>query len=380
MEHGSGPNGERSAPRPVFAAAVGAGSTSAAVRVPDPVAARRGFLFQTGLATACIATAREAATAQDGTAGDSPLRPVAAPAAAASTAASTADQAAAAAAELNATFRGLYAANRQELLAATPLAALTLIGTGEVWRIEFGKAERSYPPIPWIAVMKGFMHAVIATQATAARAIRAADPQAAAAAIPRLAAAVQEAHGRIAADLPPAVAAPAAAVLAALRGLADGWAAGRPVAADDVGRAIAAVRHEFDAVLSATGEAVYDSIVAGLRRCESESDPEGWRRCFVGVCGVGLARRDNVEIAAAMAVLGREAVGTRLLYLENAFTIEAGIALLGAALADRDVGRDVFGDPERMWRDLLGDVAVRHAGGSFFPETGRPSRAAAAPR
>jgi hypothetical protein len=50
---------------------------------------------------------------------------------------------------LNSQFRGLYAANREELLATAPLAALTLIGTGEVWRIEFGKAVRSYPPRGW---------------------------------------------------------------------------------------------------------------------------------------------------------------------------------------------------------------------------------------
>jgi hypothetical protein len=25
-----------------------------------------------------------------------------------------------------------------------------------------------------------------------------------------------------------------------------------------------------------------------------------------------------------------------------------------------------------MWRDLLGDVATRHAGGGFFPEMGKP--------
>jgi hypothetical protein len=86
---------------------------------------------------------------------------------------------------------------------------------------------------------------------------------------------------------------------------------------------------------------------------------------------VGFARRDNIEIAAAMSVMGRDVVGTRLLYFENAFTIPAGAAQIGAALADLALGRDVFGDPYRMWRDLLGDVAVAHAGGGFFPETGR---------
>ena len=65
-------------------------------------------------------------------------------------------------------------------------------------------------------------------------------------------------------------------------------------------------------------------------------------------------------------------MGTRLLYLENAFTIPAGLSQLAAAVADLELGAAVFGDPYRMWRDLMGDVATRHAGGGFFPEMGKP--------
>ena len=39
-------------------------------------------------------------------------------------------------------------------------------------------------------------------------------------------------------------------------------------------------------------------------------------------------------------------------------------------VADRDLGADVFGDPLRMWRDLLGDTSRRRAGGGFFPFMG----------
>jgi hypothetical protein len=68
--------------------------------------------------------------------------------------------------------------------------------------------------------------------------------------------------------------------------------------------------------------------------------------------------------------MGRETVGTRLLYLENAHTIDEGLKCLSAAIADRELGQNVFGDPYRMWRDILGDVASRHAGGGFFPKLG----------
>ncbi|HEY3964803.1 MAG TPA: hypothetical protein VGM05_09665 [Planctomycetaceae bacterium] len=272
---------------------------------------------------------------------------------------------------LNTRFRELYAANREELLAAAPLAAVMLIGTGEVWRLEHGRPVRSYAPIPWIVKAKGLMHAVIATQATAARLVRAQDVAAARADTTRLTEALATAQELIAAALLADLAPSARAVMAALRQLADGWGAGRPATANDFSDALQKVQPDLKRVLTAAGEAVYESVVAGLRKFASESDPQEWQSCLVGVCGVGFARRDNIEIAAAMSVMGRDVVGTRLLYFENAFTIPAGVVQIGASLADLALGRDVFGDPYRMWRDLFSDVAVAHAGGGFFPETGR---------
>ena len=276
-----------------------------------------------------------------------------------------------AAARLNATFRELYGANRADLLAECPLAVLMLIGTGEVWRVEHGKAVRSYAPIGWISNVKGLMHGVIATQATGARLARPGDAGPKIEAAKRLWTSLAQAVEQAAIDLPAEVVAPAAKVLSALAALAKGWAETGKAAPDAVRTAMKPVLGELDKVLTATGEAVFESVVKGLRNCAAESDPQHWSEAIVGVCGVGFARRDSIEIAACMDVIGREAVGTRILYFENAFTIEAGINVLASALADRDLGRDVFGDPYRMWRDLLGDVATRRAGGGFFPETGR---------
>lgn len=275
-------------------------------------------------------------------------------------------------ARLNLEFRQLYGENRAGLLETLPLAVLTLIGTGELWRIEFGKVVRSYPPIPWISKVKGLMHGVIATQATGARLASGKDAAKAAEAAKKLLASLTEARELTVKDLPAQVAPAAGKVLSALTGLAKSWTEAGKAAPNDVRKAIEPIQGELDTVLTATGEAVFESVVSGLRQCVRESDPKIWADCLVGVCGVGFARRDSIEIAACMSVLGREPVGTRVLYLENAFTIEAGMNVLAAAIADRELGRDVFGDPYRMWRDLLGDVAVRRAGGGFFPETGQP--------
>ncbi len=272
---------------------------------------------------------------------------------------------------LNSTFRRLYGANREELLAVTPLAALTLIGTGEIWRIEFGRPTKSYPAPAWLAEIKGLMHAVIGTQASWARLTRGKDVAAAQRAAIELNAAVREATQRIPAGLPGEVAPFAAAVLAQLLQLSQAWADEGRATAGDFPAALQRVQPELDEVLNIVGEAVYASVRRGLLAFAGESDPAQWAQCLVGVCGVGFGRRDNVEIAAAMSVMGRDAVGTRLLYFENACSIPEGLKVLAAAVADLELGQAVFGDRERMWRDLLGDVAARHAGGGFFPATGR---------
>jgi hypothetical protein len=275
-------------------------------------------------------------------------------------------------ARLNLQFRGLYGVNRQELLEATPLAALTLIGTGEIWRVEFGQVVKSYQPTPSIAKVKGLMHGVIATEATWARLVRGKSLNAAREAASALATGLTEAVKDRANDLPPELAPPALLVLEALREMASGWAGGKATNAEEFPATLKRVLPDIEKVLNGIGEALYESVVRNLQSLIRESKPNDWEHCLVGVCGVGFARRDNIEIAAAMSVMGREAVGTRLLYLENAFTIPAGMSQLAGALADRELGKAVFGDPYRMWRDLLGDVAKRHAGGGFFPEMGKP--------
>ena len=134
--------------------------------------------------------------------------------------------------------------------------------------------------------------------------------------------------------------------------------------------ALEKVQVELEKIITAVGEAVYASIVRGLHGFIDDTDPAVWETCLVCVCGVAFGRRDNIEIAAAMSLMGEELVGTRLLYLEMP-TICLRPWRVWLRLADRDLGEGVFNDPYRMWRDLLGDVAARHVGKGFFPTLGR---------
>jgi hypothetical protein len=273
-------------------------------------------------------------------------------------------------AALNAEYRGLYAANRDELVTAVPLAAATLIGTAEIGRIEHGRITHVYPAATaWVSRAKGLLHGLIALQATGARLVRGANAAAARHDATRLADMLEEST-RLATGLPDAIAAAAGRVLAAAATLSRRWAQEGRTAPGDTRAALAPPQDDLKSILDQTGAAVFADVVAGLRAFRDDSRPEDWASCLVLVCGPPFARRDSIEIAAGMEVLGRDALGKRLLYIDNVFTLDAAAKQAAGCVADRDLGADVFGDPLRMWRDLLGDTARRRAGGGFFPSMG----------
>ncbi len=273
-------------------------------------------------------------------------------------------------AKLNMTFRSLYGANREQVLEETPLAALTLIGTGEIWRVEHGRLAKCYQPDQTLPKIKGLMHAVLGAHGAWSQLLRGRHSTAALQAAKQLNEALAEAIECVSAELPVELAHPARDVLAELKHLSDEWLSGRRATADEFPSALKRVNPQLEQVIKVVGHAAYSALREGFEAFRSESSPNDWRQCFVGVCGPGQGRRDNIEIAAAMSVMGREAVGVRLLYLENALTLADGLRFLAAALVERDLGQAVFDDQYRMWRDLLADTAIEYAGGSFFPQLG----------
>lgn len=273
-------------------------------------------------------------------------------------------------ANLNMTFRSLYGANREQVLAETPLAALTLIGTGEIWRVEHGELTKCYQPNKTLPKIKGLMHAVLGAHGAWSLLLRSRDSSEASQAAKQLNEALGEAIERAAAELPDELAYPAREVLIELKRLSDGWLSGSHATADEFPSALKRVNPQLKQVIKLVGRAAYSALSEGFEAFRNDSSPSDWAQCYVGVCGPGQGRRDNIEIAAAMSVMGREAVGIRLLYLENALTIPDGLKFLAAALVERDLGQAVFNDQYRMWRDILADTAIEQAGGGFFPQLG----------
>jgi hypothetical protein len=273
-------------------------------------------------------------------------------------------------ARLNETFRSLYSLNREQALMEIPVAALTLIGTGEIWRFDHGRAVKCYRPPELLPKTKGLMHAVLGVHGTWRLLLRDGKAPVAKQAAAALSVALDDAVARATGELPENLAAPAKVVLGELRRLAEGWSRGQATTAEEFPASLARVQPHLQAVIRTIGEAAYNSLRDSFQSLREECEPAVFRECVVGVCGPGQGRRDNIEIAAAMSVMGPEAAGVRLFYLENALTIPDGLKCLASIAVEKDLGKAVFDDPYRMWRDLLCDAATRHLGRSFFIELG----------
>ncbi len=272
-------------------------------------------------------------------------------------------------------FRSFYGANRDEMILNVPLAGLTLIGTGEIWRVEYGQVVTSYQPREMVPKIKGLMHAVLGVHGVWGLLLRNKKSEKARQALEDLMVALGEAIERSSSELPLALAAPARTVLFALYQLGVAWSSGVGPSLHDFPDAVEGIRASLDEVIRLTGDAVYESLVGNFKAFRDESTEDQWRNAYMGVCGPGQGRRNNIEMAAASAVMGAHSMGLRLLYLENVFTIPDGIRLLASMLVEQDLGQAVFNDPFRMWRDLLADAAVKHYGHHFFPELGPGSTA-----
>lgn len=274
---------------------------------------------------------------------------------------------------LNNTFRGLYSLNRDHVIAETPLIGLTLIGTGEIFRYEYGQLAKCYHPAETLPKIKGLMHSVLGVHGAWRLVMREQKKTTSQINVAILHKSLEEALSRLPEELPEQIIQPANIIINELLKLSEKWSKGISPTPDEFPVAFAHVQPFLQEVITFTGKVAYKSLVRGFENFVRDTDQKDLQNYYIGVCGPGQGRRDNIEIAAAMAVMGKEAAGIRLLYLENALTIPDGLKSLASIIVERDLGQAVFNDPYRMWRDLLADEAREHAGRSFFTQLGPAS-------
>lgn len=76
------------------------------------------------------------------------------------------------------------------------------------------------------------------------------------------------------------------------------------------------------------------------------------------VSGVQPARAGNLQTQTLAKTLGLKPDSESLVYAEALFDYPGAVGLLGTRLLDTDASRRIFGDGERLWRDVLADAAA----------------------
>lgn len=269
---------------------------------------------------------------------------------------------------VNRLFRESYAGARAAYRRALPVTAMTLIGTGEVWRVEQGRPTLSYPADPDLVRVKTLLHAIVAVFGWVEGLCE--GQKAREQAGEALSRAILDVQAQSAWSVPQSMAEPIQRILNALVAFCSLKEAGMSPDADAFSADMAPLRSDLEAVIDDSGRSAEKTLRANLKAFWEGCSPEARADCLICVCGPAQGRRDNLEYAVVEALFGHNFARTRFFYLENVSTIEGGIEILSGLRTEQALGRVVFGDAGRMWRDLLGGSARRLLGRSDLPRLG----------
>lgn len=121
---------------------------------------------------------------------------------------------------------------------------------------------------------------------------------------------------------------------------------------------LAEIKPDWLANATDAARAQLEAMHAAVSRWRDALSPEEWGRLRVLILGPRMPRAGNLQTAYFARLLGDDAIGTRIIYAESIFDTKQAMDLLGVVLADRYLSSLVFGDPLRMDRDLLGNLAA----------------------
>jgi len=91
---------------------------------------------------------------------------------------------------------------------------------------------------------------------------------------------------------------------------------------------------------------------------KKEMTPEQWKNLRVATQGAALARNGDLAKQYFERLLHIEKEGLRLVYKELYFPPTPMLTLLATHSVDRGISLAVFDNPDRMFRDVLGDAAT----------------------
>jgi len=130
------------------------------------------------------------------------------------------------------------------------------------------------------------------------------------------------------------------------------------VSADDLAKFCRASRADVLANAAAACKAQLLGTHKQVMEWKKDMTAEEWATLTIVVPGVQTARAENAAVQYFARLFGESVgEGRRIVYAEGLFDEEKAISLLGTRRLDGKLSMAVFGDPFRMYRDLLADLA-----------------------
>jgi hypothetical protein len=120
-------------------------------------------------------------------------------------------------------------------------------------------------------------------------------------------------------------------------------------------------------VRQSTMDNVYDATAmelaaldAQVQKWRAQMPPERWEDLRAVVVSGHMPRERERRMQYFGALLGEKREGERLIFMENANTVDAALDLLATHILDESIAREYFKDKWRMHRDLLSDAAAKY--------------------
>ncbi len=130
------------------------------------------------------------------------------------------------------------------------------------------------------------------------------------------------------------------------------------VSADDLAKFCRASRADVLANAAGAARAQLMGTHNQVMAWKKDMTTEEWAALTVIVPGVQTARAENAAVQYFARLFGEtNGEGRRVVYAESLWDEEKAVSLLGTLRLDQKLSVAVFGDPFRMYRDLLADVA-----------------------
>jgi hypothetical protein len=101
-----------------------------------------------------------------------------------------------------------------------------------------------------------------------------------------------------------------------------------------------------------------EALDQAVRELSKKLKPGEFEKAIAVITGPKTPREGNLQFQYFVYAFGTGSAGTRVLYMESIFDLEAALGVLKTVLNDREASQAFFGEKYRLERDLMADGAT----------------------